>query len=154
MLETPHVALGAAIALKIPNPAISIPLAFASHFFLEMVPHWNPHLNTETKKYGRPSKNSTIITTIDASSALLMGSYIAFSQSSDLGSLVTVLACCFASVLPDIMEAPYFFLGYRNKFLKKWIALQKSIQVDTSLFWGMFNQTLVLAATLFWIFSK
>ena len=49
MLETPHVAVGAAIAASIPNPLIAIPLAFASHFALELVPHWNPHLNTELK---------------------------------------------------------------------------------------------------------
>lgn len=50
MLETPHVLIGAAIATKVGNPFLAIPLAFASHFVLETVPHWNPHLNTETKK--------------------------------------------------------------------------------------------------------
>jgi len=49
VLETPHVVVGAAIATKIANPFISLPLAFASHFLLEKVPHWNPHLNTEKK---------------------------------------------------------------------------------------------------------
>jgi len=152
MLETPHVALGAAIALKIPNPLISIPLALGSHFLLEMVPHWNPHLNTETKKYGRPTKQSTIIATIDASIALSMGSYIAFTQSSDFIQTITILACCFASVIPDLLEAPYFFLGFRQRFFKKWIAIQKSIQADTSLVPGLATQILTLTATLYWIF--
>jgi hypothetical protein len=53
VLETPHVVVGAAIATKVANPALAIPLAFASHFVLEKIPHWNPHLNTELKKFGR-----------------------------------------------------------------------------------------------------
>lgn len=152
MLETPHVALGAAIATKIPNPLISIPLAFASHFLLEVVPHWNPHLNTETKKYGKPTKQTTIITTIDATSALLLGSYIAFTKGTSPAHTSTILAACLASILPDLIEAPYFFLGNRNKLIKKWIMFQKSIQVDTTVFWGLLNQALVLGATLYWIF--
>lgn len=145
-------ALGAAIATKIPNPFISIPLALASHFILETVPHWNPHLNTETKKYGKPTKKSTIITTIDATSALILGSSIAFSPLAGSTSPFVVLACCLASVIPDLIEAPYFFLGIKTKFLKSWIALQKSIQVDVSVIPGLITQLLVLSSTLYWIF--
>jgi len=152
MLETPHVALGAAIAVKIPNPLISIPLALGSHFLLEMVPHWNPHLNTETKKFGKPTKKSTLFTTIDASLALIMGTYIAFDKSDNIYQTMVILACCFFSVVPDLLEAPYFFLGMRHKFFKKWIYLQKSIQADVPFFWGMLSQTIVLVATLVWIF--
>ncbi|MBL7036319.1 hypothetical protein ISR94_00535 [Candidatus Microgenomates bacterium] len=152
MLETPHVALGAAIATKIPNPWISIPLSFASHFFLDMVPHWNPHLNTETRKFGRPTKKTTALVIVDATTSLLLGSYIAFQASSSAAHTLTILACCFASVIPDLLEAPYFYLGMRHKFFKNWIKLQKSIQVDTTIFWGLSTQVLTVATTLFWIF--
>ncbi|MFH1971517.1 MAG: hypothetical protein ABIJ05_04005, partial [Patescibacteria group bacterium] len=60
MLETPHIIVGAAIASKITNPLLSIPISFVSHFVLEKVPHWNPHLNSETEKYGKPTKKSTM----------------------------------------------------------------------------------------------
>jgi len=53
MLETPHVLAGAVIAAKVQNPFLAIPLAFASHFILEKVPHWNPHINAEMTKFGR-----------------------------------------------------------------------------------------------------
>lgn len=41
MLSTPHLLVGAALAKTIPNPAISLPAAFASHFILDAVPHWD-----------------------------------------------------------------------------------------------------------------
>ena len=151
MLETPHVFIGAAIAAKIPNPLIAIPLAFASHFILEMVPHWNPHLNSETEKYGQPTKRSTVITAIDSTLALASGSFIAYQALPNVGQAILVLVCSFASVLPDVMEGPYFFLKIRTAWIKKWIAFQKSIQSDTTPFWGLLTQTLVILAAILWL---
>lgn len=151
MLETPHALLGAAIAVKLGNPALSIPLAFASHFVLEKVPHWNPHLNYETDKYGKPTKESTIIVVIDSSLALILGSAIAFSQPSTL-MIINVLLSSFAAVLPDLIEAPYFFLMVRNnKYIKKWIEFQKRLQINAPPFLGLLTQVLTVAATYLWI---
>jgi len=143
MLETPHVFIGAAIATKIPDPLIAIPLAFASHFILETIPHWNPHLNSETKKYGYPTKKSTTITIIDSS--------IAYQALPNTGHAITILAACFASVLPDLIEAPYFFLKIKNNVIKKWIDIQKSIQNDVSLVPGLITQYITIFAAIFWI---
>jgi hypothetical protein len=41
MLSTPHLLVGAAIVHSIPNPAISLPAAFLSHFVLDATPHWD-----------------------------------------------------------------------------------------------------------------
>lgn len=41
MLSTPHLLVGAAIVKAIPNPFISLPLAFLSHFALDTIPHWD-----------------------------------------------------------------------------------------------------------------
>jgi len=153
MLETPHVALGAAIATKIPNPYISIPLAFASHFVLDKTPHWNPHLNTETKKYGKPTRQSTIIVVIDIILALSVGIYIAASVLPNSFHFWTVIAGSFASVLPDVIEGPYFFLRMRNNFLKKWIKFQKAIQVDASVLPGLLTQVVTILAVFWWVFG-
>lgn len=151
MLETPHVFIGAAIATKFPNPFIAIPLAFASHFVMEMVPHWNPHLNQETKKYGHVTRKSTIITAIDSTIALVSGSIIAFRYLPDIKMVALILACCFFAVLPDIIEGPYFFLKIKNKFIESWIKFQKSIQSDTSVIPGLLTQVVTILAVIFWI---
>lgn len=153
MLETPHVAVGAAIATKIPNPFISIPLAFLSHFALEKVPHWNPHIVTETKKYGMPTKKSIVIIAIDVALALGLGSFLAYRALPDTNHALTIFFASFASVLPDLIESPYFFLKMRSKFLKSWLTFQKSLQVDTTPFWGFVTQTATIAAALLWIQS-
>jgi len=152
MLETPHALLGAAIAVKLGNPALSIPIAFASHFILEKVPHWNPHLTNETKKFGAPTRQSTAIVIIDSSLALILGSAIAFSQAPNTIMVVGTLLSAFAAVLPDLIEAPYFFLKVRNnESIKRWIKFQKGIQADAPPFLGLLTQVLTIAATFLWL---
>jgi hypothetical protein len=151
MLETPHVMVGAAIATKIANPFLAIPLALGSHFLLERIPHWNPHLKTETDKYGKPTTRTTIITTIDAVTALISGSLIAARALPNTGHTITILLACFFSVLPDLVESPYFFMGVRNGLLVKYIAWQKSIQEDAKLIPGILTQLAIIGASLWWI---
>ncbi len=152
MLETSHVIVGAAIATKVVNPALAIPLAFASHFILEKVPHWNPHLNSETEKYGRPTKKSTYIVIADVAASLALGGYIASRALPDWGQMATILAACFAAVLPDVLEGPYFFLKMRSEIIKKWIKLQKSIQVDIPIIPGLITQVITVLLAFWWIF--
>lgn len=153
MLETPHVIVGAAIATHVVNPALAIPLAFASHFILEKVPHWNPHLNSETEKYGRPSKQSTYIVIADVITSLALGGYVASRVIPDWGHTATILATCFAAVLPDILEGPYFFLNMRSQIVKRWINFQKSIQVDIPIIPGLIIQVITVLLAFWWIFS-
>lgn len=146
MLETPHVALGAAIAVAIPNPYVSIPLAFASHFVLDMVPHWNPHLNTETRKFGHLTNKTLLIIGLDFATALILTGFLYRGN-------INILYCSFFSILPDLVEAPYYLLGFKNKYLEIWRLFQKSIQSDANLFWGILTQIIVICASLFWIFN-
>ena len=151
MLETPHVAVGAAIASKIPNPFIAIPLAFVSHFVLEKVPHWNPHIFSETKRFGRPTNKSITIIAIDVTTALITGSLIAWQAMPNIGHAVTIMAASLVSVLPDLIEAPYFFWKMRNKTIKSWLNFHKALQVDTTPFWGLLTQVLTIVAAILWI---
>lgn len=153
MLETPHVAVGAAIASKFPNPFIAIPLSFASHFILDKVPHWNPHIITETKKFGRPTEKSTNIIIVDSALALMLGSAIAYEVLPNVNMAISIMLCSFASILPDLIEFPYFYFKRRDKFYTVWSSFQKSIQTDTTPFWGLLTQFIVIAAAIFWIRS-
>ena len=142
MLETPHVALGIAIAVAVPNPLISIPLAFASHFVLDMTPHWNPHLNTETKKYGYLTNKTLLIIGLDLACAAVLTAFVSKGN-------INILLASFASILPDIVEGPYFLLGWKNEFVKKWISFQKSIQSDANIYWGLLTQILGILGALY-----
>ncbi len=153
MLETPHALVGAAIVTKIPNPLISLPLAFASHFVLDMVPHWNPHLNTEVKKYGRVSKNSTIIILADVVLSLVSVSFMALTFANSPEHSIYVMFGAFSGILPDLLEAPYYFLKAKTQAVLKWIAFQKSIQADTTLVPGVMTQLATIVAAFWWVAS-
>jgi hypothetical protein len=142
MLETPHVALGLAIAVAIPNPLISIPLAFASHFALDMVPHWNPHINTEMKKYGKLTNPTLFIIAVDLVLALILTIFIGKTNPY-------IYLASFMSILPDIAEGPYFLFGWRNKYLDIILRFQRSIQANANIFWGLLTQILVLLGALY-----
>lgn len=151
MLETPHVAVGAVIATKIPNPLISIPLAFLSHFILDKVPHWNPHIITETKKFGHPTKKSTNIIIVDCLVALTLGTTIAYNSLPNVSMAISVMICSFVSILPDLVEFPYFYFKRRDKFYTVWSSFQKSIQNDTTVFWGLLTQIITILASIMWL---
>lgn len=153
MLETPHVALGAVIARAIPNPFISVPLSFASHFILDMVPHWNPHLNTEIKKFGKLKNSTLYIITLDLVLALAFTLFFTSKALTDQNMAINILLCSFASILPDVVEGPYFLFGYKNKYLDIWMKFQKRIQVDANLFWGLLTQFLLLGVSIFYLFK-
>ena len=142
MLETPHVALGLAIATAIPNPYISIPLAFASHFILDMVPHWNPHINTEMKKFGKLTNKTLLIIGFD----LACAGILTYTYAN--GNIYLYLASI-ASILPDIAEGPYFLWGFRYKYLDIILRFQRSIQAGANIFWGLLTQLLVIFGSLY-----
>ena len=152
MLETPHAVVGAAIAASVSNPIIGLPLAFASHFMLDKVPHWNPHLNTELKEYGKVSKNSSSIVFADTGLAFLLSLLIASTALPDTGRFIYIMLGAFAGILPDLVEAPYYFLKKNSDWIIRWIKFQKSIQVDTTLIPGMTTQIITVLAALFWVF--
>ena len=140
MLELPHTLVGAAIATAIPNPAISLPLALASHFITDYIPHWNPHLNTELKTTGQISTRSKIIILADAGAALMLGTYIAATS----GNFITIILACFLAVLPDVAEIPYYFLGMKVGWIEKLIVWQRTHQWNVAPFWGLLTQAIVI----------
>lgn len=153
MIETAHVIVGAAIAAKVANPALALPLALGSHFVLDKVPHWNPHLFTETKKYGKPTGKSTLIVAADVTASLVISLSVASLALPDNTKALTILAACFLSILPDVVEGPYFFLNIRPKFIEKWINFQRAFQINTSFVPGVLTQIVTVAASLWWILA-
>jgi hypothetical protein len=151
MLETPHALVGAAIAVKVVNPLLAIPLSFASHFLLDKTPHWNPHLGTEKGKFGKVKTSSTAIIIIDSSLALLSGSFLAFRALPNTTLALTILFSCFAACLPDIIEIPYYYCNSKGGLMEKWVTFQKSIQENAGPFWGTITQLITIAAAIWWM---
>lgn len=153
MIELPHTVVGAAIAVKIGNPVLALPLALASHFAFESLPHWNPHLNREMKEHGRVTQKTTLFIAADVVLSLAAGFFIASRVLPDVTHFWTVIAASFLAVSPDVVEGPYFFLGARHPFFEKLIRFQKKLQYDVPLIPGLLTQLVVLIAAFWWIFT-
>jgi hypothetical protein len=149
MLELPHTLVGATIATKIPNPLISLPLAFFSHFLLDLLPHWNPSLYSETKKFGKPTPRSTKIVIIDTLLSLAGGFFLAYQVLPNFTQAVVIILACFLAVVVDVIEGFYFFFGVRGKFLENLIEFQHRYQGKASLIPGLVIQLAVVIITLF-----
>ncbi len=145
--------LGAAVAVKFQNPIVAIPVSFASHFVLDLLPHWNPHINREIEKFGKPTRESVTIIVVDSTLALVIGTAIAITKSANILLFLTILASCFAAVLPDVVEAPYYFMGKKTFVIEKWISWQKSIQNDVAPIPGIASQLAIIIVSLWWIFK-
>lgn len=140
MLELPHAMVGAAIAKLVPIPAVALPLALASHFITDYVPHWNPHTDT----HGRFSGNSVTIIAIDSLAAVVAGVILAFNSSH----FWLILSACLLAVLPDVIEIPHFFLDWKYAPVEKLIKYQKAHQWNVPMVWGLLSQAIVIITCL------
>ena len=97
MLSTPHLLVGAAIVKVIPNPVISLPLAFASHFVLDSIPHWD----------GSPKApfNKKLIGGIIVDYAF--GASLVFLLTSGLANQELIWLGAFLGTLPDFLTGTY-----------------------------------------------
>lgn len=153
MLETPHVALGAAIAMKVGNPYLSLPLALASHFLLDKVPHWNPHTYTEAVKQGQLGKNTVRFAISDVILSAIIGITLASTVLPDYRSALIILAGGFLGVLPDVVKYPFFLIKKTRKGIyKQYVDFERSIQVEVGFTMGMIVQIIVTLASLWWFF--
>lgn len=152
MLELPHTVVGAAIAAKIGNPALSLPLALASHFALDLLPHWNPHLNAEMKTHGHITRKTMLFIATDVFLSLAGGLLIASTALPDRNQFAIIITGALMGVLPDLVEAPHFFLGTKWAPIQKLLKFQKSIQNDAPPFLGILTQVLLMAAVFAWVF--
>jgi len=139
MLEFAHVVTGATLATKIGNPAFSFPLCLASNFLIDLLPHWNPHLYTEKKKFGCLKPKTVLFLFMDSSFGLILGLIIAFT-APDTKSFFIIILGSFLAVLGDLVEAPFYLFDWQNGLVKKLIAFQRNHQWNVPFWPGMISQ--------------
>lgn len=92
-----HAATGSIIALLVKRPELALPLAFGSHFVLDMLPHYG--VPTERRKvyksFYRMLASDAILVPVLLGALLLTGHILAFG-------------CALLAISPDIVWAPRF----------------------------------------------
>jgi hypothetical protein len=132
MTGTNHGMTGAVIALTVKNPAIAIPLSFASHFAQDILPHWDYGVSRDQNQSGKFfTRRFNIFLAADFLIAVTIMVVLAFI----FPSLKWIIwACMIAAASPDLMWAYYrLYLEHHKQQKPKhgWLA-KFHIQVQWS----------------------
>jgi hypothetical protein len=109
MTITNHALTGALIAVSVGQPAIAVPLAFASHFVLDAIPHFGISKDLNKRNQSRLFNTILIVDMIIASCLFLLAIWL---HSVFAVSLLAVWAAMFAAICPDLIWGYRF---YREK---------------------------------------
>lgn len=143
MLNIVHVSAAAAIVTTIANPWISLPLALVSHIALDTVPHWN-------WSPGR-SMVGKLASVNDGMLAIILTLALAIYMDRSW----VMLAAGSLSMLPDVIQAPYHFLGWKPGWLSRFIDWERRRQKWAWMrpWMGLMTQVIVLGLSLWIVFS-
>lgn len=140
MLTTPHAVTGATIAVLLPHPLLCVPVAIASHFVLDSVPHWQETLAPYT-----PTRKTYIRIPIDLALALVLVAFIARLQPEHVGLIWTG---AISANVPDfdslLALKPHLQRGWLGRFYDWHCAIQR----ETNSLWGLVPQIAVIALCL------
>ncbi len=96
---------GAVIALSIKNPAIAVPLSFISHYFQDVIPHWNYGVSRQTNDKGAFfTKKFNLSLLGDFCLSLILMIVLAFLFPTQKW---LIWACMIAAASPDLVWAYY-----------------------------------------------
>jgi hypothetical protein len=147
MTATNHVMTGAFIAVAVQRPLLAIPLAFASHFFIDLLPHYG--YGDIAFEHRDRQKYFVLKQAIDAYAALALGLSVPFLLKNHQSPAVTAW-CMFAAYFPDMIWGIQFALAHRRGHYKErgWFSrFHKWIQWCERP-WGMYVEVMWLAITI------
>lgn len=141
MLSISHGLTGALIATKISNPLISIPLIIGAHFLEDYIPHWDVGQGLSKKVKSHKSAFYQELFIDLPLSALFVFFFFQYGQDF---SLLPWLGW-FTALVPDFIEFPYLFLGWRFFPIKQLALIHKFFHRSIpDKFWGLLPQLLVV----------
>jgi len=155
MLCTPHLLTGAAIVMAVPQPELSLPLAFLSHFVLDTIPHTEPgtFLSQTRTEPTIPSKTEMKWAALDFFLGFLILVFLFLRLRNPF-----LLYGGFLAVLPDfINNVPYRHQLKRFFGLKQihWLHCRAHFTLEKK-YWplGVFTQLILLLAVFSGIILK
>lgn len=135
MLIISHIAVGAVIAKNIPNLWVASPLAFASHFLLDMI----PHAQAPTDEGYIPNKRTYFFVALDLVASFIFLFYFHLTGAA----LIIVLA----AVLPDILDLTRYNVTL-YKIFRMYYDFHDKVQNETNKPAGFVTQILLIIICL------
>lgn len=151
MTATGHALIATLIVAKFPNPWICLPLAFASHFACDIIPHWDSgtHHREKTKKALFYEAGLDVFISV-------VSSFVLFTSLGENDYLLLYIGV-FLSQLPDWITAPYFILNMKDNPLVSWskymFRLQHRLNSRLDKPWGIVTQVVSVIALYILLFK-
>lgn len=120
--------MGAIVATLVHNPVLAVPLAFASHFALDAIPHF------DYPTHDQIDQRFFMWLAADAGLAASILAAIFFLQPS---GVTLILLCAIVAASPDLMWL-YYLVYKRGQNKAKWpwiVKFHSRIQSSSSTFW-------------------
>lgn len=143
MTATGHALIGTVIAAKVGNPVAAIPIAIASHFLADALPHWDTGYHRKSK-----SKRKFLI---ESAIDVLLGfvlSYAVIKAFFPATNLEYAFLMVIMAQLPDWLTAPYLFFDIKFAPFCWFYKMQKLFDTTKGLPWGFVNQVAVVLAII------
>ena len=140
MTATAHALIGASLAVKFANPLLGIPLAIASHFIADLIPHWDAGTNRRKKSLNRLRE--------EAAADVLLGFALVFLIFRNFVDPIYLFSMVIAAQLPDWLETPSSKFGIKIPPFTWVEALGHKLQSRRQLPWGLVTQVVVVGALL------
>ena len=149
MITSTHLFIGAAIGKATGNIYIAIPLAFASHYLLDAIPHHNPgpvKFYLEKGLRGADKKN-LLFKSIEPIIGIGIIAYAAHAQSEL--SLVLILGALFGW-LPDFLVFLHWKHNSNLGIIRK---IEKSYHKHSPFLVWIITQAIIIVLALIYIFN-
>lgn len=144
MTATGHALIGTVIAAKVGNPTLAIPIAIASHFLADALPHWDTGTNKKTKTKRLFLLESIADVLLGFILSWLLIVWVFPSTNISYAFLLIIMA-----QLPDWLTAPYLFFNMKFFPFINIYHFQKKFDTTLGLPWGFINQAAVVLALIF-----
>jgi hypothetical protein len=148
MTATSHALIGASLAVMITNPIIGIPLAIASHFAADLVPHWDAGTNHRNKSAMRLKVEATLDVLLGFALVLL------FFHSQVLSNPIYMFSMIISAQLPDWLEAPSWMFNFKVPPFSWMDYLGHKLQSRMQLPWGLVTQVVIVGFIVFLALSS
>ena len=148
MTATNHAITGALVATAAHQPALAVPIAFAAHFAMDVIPHFGlPHsaLERNTKKEFR------LVLLIDMILLVILLITVPIFIGSSARAWWLILLCMLACISPDLIWGYRFYFELKTKIVKpknlfskfhkkiQWSETQHGLVTEILWFAGVFS---------------
>lgn len=124
-----HTLVAGAIAAKVGSPSLALPLALASHFILDSIPHWDFGTNWR--------KRTKFATGAFAIADTVIGLSLAWFIFAPKVAPLLLAGCLLLSVIPDWLEAPWYIFFVNEKHIEP----GKNAGYIEKFFYGVYTTT-------------